>query len=267
MKRYIPLLCAAALAAGCSGPGDKVVAKVGPEKITEGYLQDKIAEINPAAGEYLATRPGKRQLLDVIIHERLMLLAARKSGMPSDPEYKAQVAQKKAEMEANFAAFRDFTLTKMWIERMREGKLKVTEAEVADYYRLHPHKVSLAHILLSSNEEAEQVYKKLKAGADFEKTARQVSLDKDSVRLPPVMYGEFLPELEDMAFKMRVGETQGIVRTSLGLHIIKKLSQEIMPEDQARDRIRKVLEKKKFDDYLARFGEKMKVEVLDENYK
>ena len=87
------------------------------------------------------------------------------------------------------------------------------------------------------------------------------------MRLPPVMYGEFMPELEDMAFKMRTGETQGIVKTPLGFHIIKKLAQDREDEASAIDRVRKILEKKKFDAYLAKFQEKIKVEVLDENYK
>ncbi len=67
--------------------------------------------------------------------------------------------------------------------------------------------------------------------------------------------------------KMKVGETQGIVKTSLGFHIIKKLSQDKAPAPQALERVRKILEKKKFDDYLAKFQDKNKVEVLDENYK
>jgi parvulin-like peptidyl-prolyl isomerase len=107
----------------------------------------------------------------------------------------------------------------------------------------------------------------VKAGANFESTAKEFSLDKDTVRLPPVMYGEFMPELEDMAFKMKVGEVQGVVKTSLGYHIIKKIAQDKADKAQSLERVRKILEKKKFDAYLAKFQEKMKVEVTDENYK
>ncbi|OGS11565.1 MAG: hypothetical protein A2234_04420 [Elusimicrobia bacterium RIFOXYA2_FULL_58_8] len=267
MKILAPLLAVMLLSSACSKQSDKVVARIGPEKITEAYLQEKLGEISPAAQEYLSTKPGRRQLLDVIIHERLMLLAARKSRVVSGTEFKTRIAQKEAEMAATLAAYRDFMLTKMWVEDMRAGELKVTEGEVDEYYRKHPDTVTLTHILMSDKEAAETVYKKLKSGADFEKLARQYSLDRESVRLPPVMYGEFLPELEDMAFKMRVGETQGIVKTPLGFHIIKKLAQARADEAVARERIRKILEKKKFDAYLAKFQEKIKVEVLDENYK
>lgn len=267
MKTIAPLITVLLLACACSKPANKVVARIGPEKITESYLQGKFEEISPAAQDYLSTKPGRRQFLDVLIHERLMLVAARKSRVSSGEAYKSRVQQKEAEMRETLAAYKDFMLTKMWVEEMRGGELKVTDEEVAQYYQKYPLTVTLAHILMADKDAAESVYKSLKSGADFEKLARQHSLDRESVRLPPIMYGEFMPELEDMAFKMRVGETQGIVKTPLGFHIIKKLAQERAEEQAALDRVRKILEKKKFDTYLTGIREKIKVEVLDENYK
>lgn len=267
MKKLLTLIGTAAALAACSGQDGKVVARVGSEKITESYLQAKFAEISPAAQEYLSSKPGRKQFLDVLIHEKLMLMAARKSPVASGKDYKARVSEKESEMKETLQAYKDFMLTRMWIEDMRGGELKVADQEVKDYYQKYPYKVALAHILLPSFEEAEKVSKKLKAGADFDRTAKEYSLDKDTVRLPPVMYGEFLPELEDMAFKMKTGETQGIVKTQLGYHILKKLSQDRVGDAEAADRVRKILEKKKFDAYLAKFQEKNKVEVLDENYK
>lgn len=267
MRKLFPLLLAAAALAACSKDDGKVIARVGPDKITESYLQEKFAEISPAAQEYLSSGPGRKQFLDVLIHERLMLLAAKKSSVASGEVYKTRVREKEKEMKEALASYKDFMLTRMWIEDMQAGELKVTDEEVSKYYDEHPYTVMLEHILLPSYEEADKVFKKLKAGADFEKTAKKYSLDKDNVRLPPVMYGEFMPELEDMAFKMRTGETQGIVKTPMGFHILKKLGQEKVDKKVSAERIRKILEKKKFDAYLAKFQKKNKVEVLDENYK
>ena len=267
MKRLLPLVLTALAFSSCGGQDGKVVARIGSEKITENYLQEKFMEISPAAQAYLATKPGRRQFLDVLIHERLMLLAAKKSRVASGADYKARVKQKEAEMRATLGEYKDFMLTKMWVEDMRANELKVTDAEAEEYYQKYPYKVTLAHILLPSYEEAEKVIRKIKAGADFDRTAKEFSLDKEAVRLPPVMYGEFMPELEDMAFKMRVGEIQGIVKTPLGFHILKKLAQDKGEREPSLDRVRKILEKKKFDSYLAKFQEKAKVEVLDENYK
>ncbi|MGD9642034.1 MAG: peptidylprolyl isomerase [Elusimicrobiales bacterium] len=267
MNKLLPLLAAAIFLSACSKQDNKVIAKIGSEKITESYLQAKFAEISPAAQEYLASKPGRKQFLDVLIHERLMLLAARKSRVASGDDYKARIREKEAEIKQTMEDYKDFMLTRMWIEDMRGNELKVSDEEVAEYYQKYPYKVSLAHILMPSYEEAEKVVRKLKAGADFDRTAKEYSLDKETVRLPPVMYGEFMPELEDMAFKMKQGETQGIVKTPMGFHILKKLGQARVEQPEARERVRKILEKKKFDAYLAKFQEKNKVEVLDADYK
>ena len=267
MKKLITLIAAVVAISACSKHDGKVVARVGSEKITETYLQEKFAEIGPAAQEYLTSKPGRRQFLDVIIHERLMLIAARGSRVASGADYRDKVKEKEKEMKDTLQAYKDFMLTRMWIDDMRSKELKVSDQEAREYYQKYPYTVTLAHILLPSYEEAEKVIKKIKAGADFDRTAKEFSLDKETVRLPPVMYGEFMPELEDMAFKMRTGETQGIVKTAMGFHILKKLAQDKAPEGPALERVRKILEKKKFDAYLAKFQEKNKVEVIDENYK
>jgi parvulin-like peptidyl-prolyl isomerase len=267
MKRLIALIAVVVSVSACSKQDGKVIARVGSEKITENYLQEKFAEISPAAQEYLSSKPGRRQFLDVIIHERLMLIAARASRVASGKDYKSKVTEKEAEMKETLQAYKDFLLTRMWVDDLRSNELKVNEQEAQEYYQKYPYTVTLAHILLPSYEEAEKVIKKLKAGADFDRTAKEYSLEKETVRLPLVMYGEFMPELEDMAFKMRTGETQGPVKTAMGFHIIKKLSQDKAPQGPATERVRKILEKKKFDAYLAKYQEKNKVEVIDENYK
>jgi parvulin-like peptidyl-prolyl isomerase len=266
-KLLLPLFAAAVLAAACSGDKDKVIAKVGSEKITESHLRQKLEEISPGAQNYLSTKPGRKQFLDVLINEKLMILAARKSKTAGSEEYKKRVGLMEADMKAKLAYYKDYLLTKMWVDELRQDTLKVTDAEVDAYYEKNPYEIVVEHIVMPTYDEAEAVMKKVKAGADFARTAKENSLDKDNVRLPPVMYGEFVPELEEMAFKMRPGEIQGIVKTGLGYHILKKVSQNRPALALARERLHRIVEKKKFDAYLAQFQAKAKVEVLDENYK
>lgn len=261
----IPLL--ACLAAACSKSNDKVIAKVGSEKITESYLKQKLEEIAPNSQSYLATKPGRKQFLDILINEKLMLLAAKKSDAARSPEYRKRVALMEADLKEKLNYFRDYLLAKMWVENLREGPIKVTPADIDDYFARYPNEVTVEHIILPTYEEAEAVLKKVKTGADFERAAREKSIDKDNVRLPPVIYGEFMPELEEMAFKMRTGEIQGVVKTALGFHILKKISQTRLDPALSKERVQRVLEKKKFDAYLARFQAKVKVEVLNEDYK
>ncbi|HBB67714.1 MAG: hypothetical protein A2X28_10155 [Elusimicrobia bacterium GWA2_56_46] len=260
-------LFAALLAAACSNDTERVIAKVGPEKITDSYLRQKLEEIAPNAQGYLSTKPGRKQFLGILINEKLMILAARKSETARSEDYKKRVGAMEAELKAKLEYYRDYMLAKMWVDELRRDKINVTDAEIEAYYAKTPYEITVEHIVMPTYEEAAAVMKKVKAGADFGKTARENSMDKDNVRLPAVMYGEFMPELEEMAFKMRPGEIQGVVKTGLGCHILKKVSQTKPELPKVKERIRRIVEKKKFDAYLAKFQEKTKVEVLDENYK
>lgn len=260
-------LFAALLAAACSDNTGKVIARVGSEKITESYLHQKLEEIAPNAQGYLSTKPGRKQFLGILINEKLMILAARKSDTARSAEYKKMVSAMKDELKAKLDYYKDYTLAKMWVDELRRDKIKVADEELEAYYSKTPYEIVVAHIVMPTYEEAATVIKKIKAGADFDKAAKENSMDKDNVRLPPVMYGEFMPELEEMAFKMRPGEVQGVVKTGLGYHILKKISQTRPDFALVKERIRRIVEKKKFDAYLAQFQEKIKVEVLDENYK
>jgi len=267
INSFILILFAAFMAAACSRNNDKVIAKVGSEKITESYLRQKLEEIAPNAQTYLATKPGRKQFLEILINEKLMILAARKSDTARSGDYKSRVSVMEGELKSKLEYYKDYILAKMWVEELRRDKIKVTDAELEDYYAKTPYEITVEHIVMPTYEEAEAALKKIKAGADFARIAKESSLDKDNVRLPPVMYGEFMPELEEMAFKMRPGEVQGVVKTGLGYHILKKISQTKPPLAQVKERVLRILEKKKFDAYLARFQAKTKVEVLDENYK
>jgi len=196
-----------------------------------------------------------------------MLLAAKKSDSARSPEYKKRISAMEADLKGKLQYYKDYLLAKMWVEDLREGPIKVLPAEIDDYFAKYPFEITIEIITLPTYEEAEAVMKKVKGGADFTKTAREKSIDKDNVRLPPLVYGEFMPELEEMAFKMRPGEIQGVVKTALGYHILKKISQSKLDAAESKERIQRVLEKKKFDAHLAKFQAKVKVEVLNEDYK
>jgi parvulin-like peptidyl-prolyl isomerase len=266
-KFLTALLPAVLMAAACSKGDDKIIAKVGSEKITESYVRQKLEEIAPNAQSYLSTRPGRKQFLDILVNEKLMILAARKSKTVSSAEYKKRVAIMENDLKTRLDYYKDYMLAKMWVEDLRQNDIKVTDAEVDAYLEKYPYEIVVEHIVTTTYDEAEALLKRIKAGADFARTAKENSLDRENVRLPPVMYGEFVPELEDMAFKMRPGEIQGVVKTGLGYHILRKISQTKPAQTQVRERIRRIVEKKKFDAYLAQFQAKAKVEVLDENYK
>ncbi|MBI4655406.1 MAG: peptidylprolyl isomerase [Elusimicrobia bacterium] len=264
MKIKLSLLAsviACFLFAACArNSNEKTIAKVGGMKITETYLNEKLGEISPETAGYLHTALGRKQLLDILIHEKLILLAARKSPVAASELYRGQVRKMEEEMKKRLDEYKDYILAKMWIEDMRQVSLKVADAEIDEYFYKHPYEILIEHYHFPSYKEAEDAVKKMRSGSAMK--------DVSGGKLPPMMYGEFIPELEDVAFNMRTGEIQGVIATKMGFHAIKKISQakkELTGE--IKERTRKIVERKKFDAHLENLQSKYKVEVLDGEYK
>lgn len=75
-----------------------------------------------------------------------------------------------------------------------------------------------------AKSKIEAAQKKLKSGAKFEDVAKEMSDDVTKNNGGDLGYfakGRMVPPFEESAFKMKVGETSGIVETAFGYHIIK----------------------------------------------
>lgn len=74
-------------------------------------------------------------------------------------------------------------------------------------------------------EEANKIYNELKAGVNFQSTAKEKSMDPGSAQkggdLGYFGKGMMVKEFEDAVFSGKVGEVQKPVKTSFGYHIIK----------------------------------------------
>ena len=269
LKR-IGLLLAVAAFGACRR--ETVVARVGGLDITESEFHAKLADVAPDYQNYVLTPNGRRQFLDVLIREKLILAAAQDSGVQRSAGFKEQWGRLKGEEERKLAQGREYLLIKLWREDLRKkGVLQVTDAEVAEQYRRHPNEVQMRHILFATAEEAEAALRKLRAGAAFAVMARD-SLDAETAadggRMRPALYGEIiLPELEDVVFRGKVGELAGPIRSKFGYHVLKKDAETPTKLEDVRERIRLILEKQKLDQYLQTLQPRFPVEVVDAQFK
>jgi parvulin-like peptidyl-prolyl isomerase len=85
--------------------------------------------------------------------------------------------------------------------------------------------------------------------------------------MQPSIYGEVIPDLEDIVFRMRVGEIGGPIRSKFGYHVLKKESERRLSLEDAQERIARLLEKQKLDLHLREVQGKFPVEVVDEQFK
>jgi parvulin-like peptidyl-prolyl isomerase/Tfp pilus assembly protein PilF len=109
------------------------------------------------------------------------------------------------------------------IEPTDEDLLTYFEKNIAQYDQ--PEEIRASHILVEDEKEAEDVLKQLKQGADFAELAKGYSTDTATAEnggdLGWFGRGKMVPEFEEVAFALEIGETSGIVKTDYGYHIIK----------------------------------------------
>jgi parvulin-like peptidyl-prolyl isomerase len=108
----------------------------------------------------------------------------------------------------------------------------VTAEDVKSYYDDNteqfevPESREVAHILVETKKEAQDLYAQLQDGADFAALAKEHSTDTASAENGGELTderGSFVPEFEEVAFALDTGAVGEPVKSEFGWHIIKAL--------------------------------------------
>jgi parvulin-like peptidyl-prolyl isomerase len=132
--------------------------------------------------------------------------------------------------------------------------VKVTPEDVRNYYDENkeqfevPESREVAHILVETKKEAQDLYAQLQDGADFAELAKEHSTDTASAENGGKLTderGTFVPEFEEVAFALETGEIGEPVKSDFGWHIIKALADtrpaETTPFEEAKESIEEQL--------------------------
>jgi len=208
---------------------------------------------------------GKEKVLDTLIKNELLYQEAVKKGIDRREEIKQRIEDLRRQVIAE--------------ELLREEMqgMEASDSEALDYYNRNkeefgePEKVRVRHILVKAETEANEVLEKLKKGQDFAKLAQEYSIDpgtKDKGgELGFFPRGQMVPEFEEAAFKLKVGELSEPVKTFYGYHIIeveekKESTQKSFEEvkEDARNAALQEKQRKRFEDFLEQLTRKAKIE-------
>ncbi|MBP1685216.1 MAG: PpiC-type peptidyl-prolyl cis-trans isomerase [Deltaproteobacteria bacterium] len=238
---------------------NKILATVDGEPVTayqlKRFTQDSIR------GRQLGASLDSKSLLDTYITDRLIQKEVSDKGIVvreedvdryigtvmernkiDEEKLTAALEAQGMTLQAYRAQIREEIERDQLINREIRGKVNVTPEEVQRYYQEHlseystPEKFELAHIFFRLEEnapsdkvaavtaKADDVYRRIKKGADFAAMAKEYSEDSSGQsggELGWFKTGEMLESIEKAAARLKVGEVSEPVRTKVGLHIVK----------------------------------------------
>ncbi len=190
----------------------------------------------------------KNNVLKQIINTELLLQQAKKEKVKIS---KSDIDSEIEKIKANFSSPEEFnealkvnnlTLAQLrdeiknnlminYILNEEKNKINITEDDLLVYYNenkesfFEPEKVHVRHILVETEEEANNILQQLKEGIiDFAELAKEKSTGPSASNggdLGFISKGQMVKEFEDAAFSLAPGEISGVVKTKFGYHIIK----------------------------------------------
>lgn len=262
MKRLMLLAVFAVFGlAACKDEGP-VVAKVGGTKITETVLSEKLASTPPAYQNYVNTPVGRKQFIDAVVRENIMIEAAKQAGVNKRSEYTQALDEFKNEQARQFNEYKDGLLIETYLKEVHSGVAASAE-DIENYYQEnknlfdHPVSYTVKHVLVTDREVAEKAFERLEAGESFDAVAQEVSEDRGSSQngglIGPFKRGDLVVEFEKAALELKDNEMSGIVETPYGFHIILKVAEQELPAytyDQASAEIKRILERERFEKWF-----------------
>ncbi len=241
-----------------------VVARIKGRKITLEEFQARVAEIPSYYQGFLATESGKKELLDGMIAELVLVQKAKGEGL-----------HRKEEVRSKLRNVQDRVLLEAMVQELQKGRIAVSDEEVKEYFEknkekfTNPQEVRVSHILVRKKSEAKKILNELLEGGSFEKLAQKYSID--SITAPKggdlgyISPGEMIPAFEEAIFALeKKGDIGPIIETQFGYHLVKltdtKKLENKTPEE-INFEIKTTIQNEKLERLMQRFRQELMVSV------
>ena len=247
---------------------DYIVAVVNTESVTNNEVTARFLKMQQESIERGGAQPSpgelRKQALDALVEERVLVTYARDNGVKvddgevdraigniasSNKMTSEQLRDRLRQQGVDYGTFRAGIRDQITIERIREREvvshIHVSDAEVSDYVakmrgdHTTSQQINLAQILITVPDKAtpaveaerkaraEQALARVRNGEPFDQVAREMSEDSNKAK-----GGEMgsravdkYPDLFSQAVaNVKVGGTTDLVRSGAGFHILKVLS-------------------------------------------
>ncbi len=260
LKKIMAVITMAVLMAvflvSCSEKGDKIEvnrgldARVGKSKITTKEIDDRIETMSPQIKAQYKGKQGRAKLVDALIDEELLYLAAQKTDLKYDEDVKDQIRR----------AEKNILITTYYDKNIRQ-KVEVTDAEIEKYYNdnweefMNRAIIKAQHAFSKDSMTVVDWKKRIDAGEKFNKIAKYESEDRTTAQsngnlgyFNPGGYIKFYgdsKEFSDQVKNLEISQVSDVIVTKKGYSIVKisdKKPENIKPLSEVRkdilDRLR-----------------------------
>jgi peptidyl-prolyl cis-trans isomerase C len=231
---------------------------VNGKQITDDDLKLAMEDLGPSLPQQLEGKAREAYLLDYLIDGQLVVQKALAEKADQDPEFAKRLAY-----------YRD----KLLMESVLGNVAKTAESDAAmkKVYdeaaaaQKPEEEIHARHILVASEADAQAALKRLKAGEDFAKVAKDVSKDPGSEGgdLGWFTKDRMVPAFADAAFKLQEGQLSEPVKSEFGWHIIQvegKREKQFPPFDQVKDQIARYVVQKAQGELIMKLRDGAKIE-------
>ncbi len=252
-------------AAVSSDPNDPIVASVNGDVIHKSEVEAALQQMLPPGKHISLSDP---QVFDKVRNDLISRKLAYQQGMREGVQNAPEV--KRAEAMAQQQIVTNEYFSKIAAPAATEDKMRQAYDEAV---KTQPKQdeVHARHILVKTEDEAKDIIKQLDGGADFEKLAKEKSIDKgnaaDGGDLGYFTKGNMDPTFSEAAFALQPGSyTKTPVKTSFGFHVIQALDKrpsKIPSFEDAKPQLRAQLMQRAVQQRIVELAKSSKIQAFN----
>lgn len=256
-------------------PPDKIVLKVGDDKVTAGSLYSMMS-VSPND----ALRVGSQTRRNMGDQYALMLVLAHKAmsdGLDSTPDFARQLALNRTQL-----------LAQMEYKNITDG-IKITPEDISQYYSSHKdeyEQVELKRVYIRKKAEganadgaglspqeararAEAISKELAAGKEMKEVEKEMSdskttfFDKNSER---ALVKQLPPEFRKVILQLKPGQISEPIESPQGFSVVRLIGSDYLDPKTASLQIENQLRKEKMDTAVNELKRKATIWMDDEYF-
>ncbi|MDO5689360.1 MAG: peptidylprolyl isomerase [Tissierellia bacterium] len=220
---------------------EKVLARVNGREITIEDVQLFINSLSVDMQRQFNSQEGMERIAEELVSQELLYADAVDRKLDQDQAFQKQ------------RRIAEESLLKQYAMSLLMNQIQPTHTEVEEYYDSHkmyfaaPEQVTASHILVQTEEEAQNAKDRVDGGEAFETVAAEISLcpsREQGGSLGTFSPDQMVPEFAEAVRSMEVGTISGPIQSQFGYHIIHlvdKVESQSLPHEDAQNEARRQL--------------------------